>query len=169
MPDEDRLIALRRLALSVIDQGMDSEAAVDYLKSWGSGDLAREAVEWVLRNKAQLDLDYPQADDDEDDDDDEPEAQDPSVWDLLEAPPQGCEAVGRLYSWSTNYDPGKGPFTLFLDLIGWSKDEIGQDIYDYSTRNLGYVELDYLGDALTEYADRPNPVRDFVSQLMAAE
>jgi hypothetical protein len=46
-----------------------------------------------------------------------------TVYYLLEHAPTGCEAVSSLYDWSTNYDAGKGPFALFLDLIGWSEDE----------------------------------------------
>jgi hypothetical protein len=94
----------------------------------------------------------------------------PRFWQLLEQDaPQGCEAVQDLYSWSTNYDAGKGPFTLFLDLIGWSEDEMGEDIYAYKDRSLGYVELDKLALALVEYADRPNDVKEYVGELMAAE
>lgn len=93
------------------------------------------------------------------------------VWQLCEEPPQGCEAVADLYHWSTNYDAGCGPFSLFADLIGWSADELGQPIYslDEAHRTLGYVELDKLGLALREYADRPHDVRGFVDELIAAE
>lgn len=91
------------------------------------------------------------------------------IWAMLEAPaPQGCEGVQDLYSWSLNYDPGKGPFTLLLDLIGWSDDEIGESLYvaDYP---LGYVECSKMAVALTEYADRPHDVREYIDALMAAE
>lgn len=92
------------------------------------------------------------------------------IWQMLEqeAPP-GCEAVQDLYSWSINYDPGRGPFAAFLDLIGWSEDEIGADLYDWSNRSLGYVELSKLAGALDEYASRPHDVTAYVSELMAAE
>ena len=93
------------------------------------------------------------------------------VWQLLEDAPSGCDAVASLYQWSTNYDCGKGPFTLFIDLIGWSEDNIGSTIYPYSDLqgSLGYVELDKLADALTAYADRPHDVSDYVSALLEAE
>jgi len=91
------------------------------------------------------------------------------VWELCETPPQGCEAVADLYHWSTNFDTGKGPITLFLDLIGWSEDEIGEPLYDLKDAALGYVELDKLGLALREYADCPQDVRSFVDQLLGAE
>jgi hypothetical protein len=53
---------------------------------------------------------------------------------------------------------------LFLDLIGWSEDELGEPY-----ASLGYVELGKLAEALTEYADRPHDVREYVDALMAAE
>ncbi len=90
-------------------------------------------------------------------------------WALLETPPEGCDAVGDLWSWSTNYDAGKGPATLFLDLIGWSEENIGCPLYSLNGASLGYVELDKLGLALREYADRPYDVKAFVDALMVAE
>lgn len=94
----------------------------------------------------------------------------PDVWAMLEEPaPAGCEAVQDLYSWSLNYDAGRGPFTLFLDLIGWSEDVIGEPLYNLSSASLGYYELGKLGLALREYADRPHDVREYVEALMEAE
>jgi hypothetical protein len=94
----------------------------------------------------------------------------PDVWELCEAPPSGCDGVADLYHWSTNYDAGKGPFTLFLDLIGFSADEYGESLYVLGDASgLGYVELGKLAVALTEYADRPHDVRAFVEALMEAE
>lgn len=92
------------------------------------------------------------------------------LWAMLEEDaPRGCDAVQDLYSWSLNYDAGRGPFPLFLDLIGWSEDEYGTDLYSWSDRALGYVELSKLASALKEYADSPYPVREYVGELMAAE
>lgn len=93
----------------------------------------------------------------------------PDLWELLESPPDGCDHVADLYDWSTNYDPGRGPITLYLDLIGWSQDEYGEPLYDLATMSLGYVELSKLAAALTEYAHRPHDVRDYVDRLMTAE
>jgi hypothetical protein len=93
-----------------------------------------------------------------------------SIWTLLEQDaPVGCAGVQDLYSWSLNYDAGTGPFVLFLDLIGWSAEEMGETLYNLNTASLGYLELDKLAVALTEYADRPHDVSDYVSELMAAE
>lgn len=92
------------------------------------------------------------------------------IWEMLEQPAaQGCAGVQDLYSWSLNYDAGKGPFTLFLDLIGWSEEEIGEPLYALKDASLGYLELGKLAVALTEYADAPHEVRDYVDKLMAAE
>jgi hypothetical protein len=104
------------------------------------------------------------------DDADETEEEEPDFWVLLETPPPGCEAVANLWSWSTNYDAGKGPASLFLDLIGWSADNLGQAIYVLGDASgLGYVELGKLAAALTEYADRPHDVRQYVETLLDAE
>jgi hypothetical protein len=89
------------------------------------------------------------------------------VWTFTEDAPAYCEKVADRWHWSTNYDAGKGPVTLYLDLIGWSEDEIGETLYDLSSANLGYVELAKLAAALDEYTDRPTDVRAWVDELMA--
>jgi hypothetical protein len=91
------------------------------------------------------------------------------VWALLESPPEGCADIATLYSWSTNYDPGRGPFSLFVDLIGWSTDEIGEPIYNLRESSLGYIELRHLAEALSEYVERPHDVRGYVDRLIQAE
>jgi hypothetical protein len=92
------------------------------------------------------------------------------IWTTLEQnAPEHCEAVQDLYSWSLNYDPGKGPMTLFVDLIGWSEDNLGEPIYSLKDASLGYLELSKLADALTAYSDYPHHVREYVDALLAAE
>jgi hypothetical protein len=91
------------------------------------------------------------------------------VWELTEDPPKGCADTASLWHWSTNYDSGKGPMTLFLDLIGWSEKNIGEPIYSLKDAFLGWVELDKLADALKEYANDPSRVQAFVDQLLEAE
>jgi hypothetical protein len=81
------------------------------------------------------------------------------------------EIVG-LYQWSLNYEAGKTPFTIFIDLIGYSDNEIGMKVFDYSEsiyKTLGYLEIGYLGDALKEYADKGESAYDFVVSLIEAE
>jgi hypothetical protein len=94
------------------------------------------------------------------------------IWTMLEQDaPSGCADVQDLYSWSLNYDSGRGPFTLFLDLISWSGENIGEALFslDPNDMSLGYVELGKLAGALTAYADRPHEVREYVDALMEAE
>ena len=91
------------------------------------------------------------------------------VWQFTENAPAYCSDVADLWHWSTNYDTGKGPITLFLDLIGWSEDEIGEPLFDLRSAGLGYLELDKLADALKQYTDRPTDVRAWVDQLCAFE
>lgn len=106
----------------------------------------------------------------------------PDVWELIEDAPEYAKATADLYHWTTNYNAGDGPFTLFLDMIGYSDEEFGMAIYGPTVRasesrsgmsswdtNLGYVELGKLGKALVEYADRPQDVRAFVDALILAE
>lgn len=78
------------------------------------------------------------------------------------------EIVG-LYEWSLNYDTQKGPFTLFLDVIGYSQEEYGLPLFDFRTSALGYLEMDYLADALKEYARIGQDADDFVRSILRAE
>lgn len=92
------------------------------------------------------------------------------VWQFTEDAPEYAQATADLWHWSTNYDSGEGPFTLFLDMIGWSDLNIGSSLYGpVHADGLGYVELDKLAKALTEYADRPTDVGEWVEQLMTME
>jgi hypothetical protein len=93
----------------------------------------------------------------------------PKFWQLLESAPDYAEHTNALYEWSLNFDTGKGPITLFLDLIGYSFDNYGANLYDLTNSPLGYLELDYLGDALKEYATRPGDVMAWLEQLLNAE
>jgi hypothetical protein len=92
------------------------------------------------------------------------------VWEALEDPTPAVAHTADLYHWSTNYDAGKGPFTLFLDLIGWSDEHIGQNLYDLAfSVGLGYMELDKLGKALVEYSEAPSIVMEYVVLLLELE
>ena len=93
-----------------------------------------------------------------------------TIWDMLEQDaPEGCAAVQDLYSWSLNYPAGAGPFTLLLDLIGWSDEQLGEPLYNFKESSLGYLELDKLAKALTEYTASPERVRQYVDELLEAE
>lgn len=93
------------------------------------------------------------------------------LWELLETPPANCEAVANLIHWSMNYDLRTGtPYHIFLDLIGYSEEHYGEKLFtgDYS-RVIGYLEADYLGDALKEYAHRPSEVEAFIDAVSEAD
>lgn len=86
---------------------------------------------------------------------------------IEEALERAPEAIGQLYTWSTNYEPCCGPFTLFMDLIGYSHDEYGQNMY--TGGRLGYLEAAYLGDALIYYADNPRDAQAWAELLLCLE
>jgi len=88
------------------------------------------------------------------------------VWQYAENAPEYATATADLWHWSTNYDAGKGPISLFLDLIGWSDENLGEPIYDLKDASLGYLELSKLADALKEYSDRPTDVREWIDGLL---
>lgn len=81
-----------------------------------------------------------------------------------------ADAVADLYRWSTNYDLPT-PFSLFLDLIGWSADNIGEPLFDLrkASERFGYLELGMLAKALDQYSDYPGPVGALVDKAMQAE
>jgi len=76
-------------------------------------------------------------------------------------------AVEALFTWSSSciYPT---PATLFLDLIGYSEDHYGVRLCD-NPPQMGYVELGYLGEALSGYADYPGEVWDKVQHLLDLE
>jgi hypothetical protein len=88
---------------------------------------------------------------------------------LLEKGEERFPEIVGLYNWSLNYEAGKGPMTLFVDLIGYSEEQIGAPLYDLTNPQLGYLELDYLADALKEYARIGQDAYDFVVSLLDAE
>jgi hypothetical protein len=95
-----------------------------------------------------------------------------TIWDLLENPPKGATETAGLISWSMNYDLKTGtPYHIFLDLIGYSDDVYGTLLFNHKdfSRVLGFMELDYLGDALKEYANNPQAVLDFLGEIDEAE
>lgn len=95
-----------------------------------------------------------------------------TIWDLLEDPKPSQEHTAGLISWSMNYDLKTGtPYQIFLDLIGYSMEEYGSNLFDYSNvqKVLGYMELDYLADALKEYAENPQTVLEFIGAINEAE
>jgi hypothetical protein len=79
------------------------------------------------------------------------------------------EEIKALYDWSMNYDY-PSPYSVFLDLIGWSKDELGEPlVHDITSVPLGYLELDYLADALKEIANYGQDAYDYAVLLLEEE
>ncbi len=91
------------------------------------------------------------------------------VWTFTENAPDYVRATADLWHWSTNYDAGRGPITLMLDLIGWSEDNLGEPLYSLKDSSLGYLELQKLAAALSEYADRPQDVREWLDTLCSMD
>ena len=89
------------------------------------------------------------------------------VWEYAENAPDYASATSDLWHWSTNYHAGRGPITLFLDLIGWSEENVGEPLYNMREASLGYLELSKLAGALQEYAARPTDVRAWIDGLLA--
>lgn len=86
-----------------------------------------------------------------------------TTWDIYDAPRKGAEETTALFAWSRNYKYPT-PATLFLGLIGWEDmEKLPQGVA------LGYMELDYLGDALKEYASNPLGVSDAIVELLEKE
>jgi hypothetical protein len=83
-------------------------------------------------------------------------------WAIYEEPRKGAEQTTALFEWSRNYNYPT-PATLFLGLIGYEDMELVQGVA------LGYMELDYLGDALKEYANNPQTVNDAIAEMLEAE
>lgn len=86
-----------------------------------------------------------------------------TTWDIYETPRNGAEETTALFEWSRNYDAGKTPATVFLGLIGWDDMQIVQGVA------LGYLELDYIADALKEYAGNPQTVSDAIEEMLEKE
>jgi hypothetical protein len=92
-----------------------------------------------------------------------------TTWEIYEEPRLGAKETTALFEWSRNYDAGKGPATVFLALISYEMDGEPIALPNMSTACLGFMELDYLGDALKEYAGNPETVNDAIAELLEAE
>lgn len=58
------------------------------------------------------------------------------------------EKLTELYEWSENFESGKNPFCVYLDLIGYSKEHYGNNIVDNPNEFLGYTEYTMLANCL---------------------
>ena len=78
-------------------------------------------------------------------------------------------AIAELWHWSTNYQHNSNPFNAFLDIIGWSAENVGSSLFDWEDPQFGAIEQDYLANALLINASSPNDVEQWIDQLMALE
>jgi len=76
-------------------------------------------------------------------------------------------SIEALYNWGLNYEYDNNPFAYLLDLIGFSQENYGLKLVPNAV--LGYVELDYLADALKEFVNRPLDAENFIQGLLDSE
>lgn len=80
---------------------------------------------------------------------------------------RAIELVEKLVYWSENFQ-APTPFTLYLDLIGYSESEYGGNLiargndYENAIRKLSFVELDAIGAALVAFATYPTEVNEWI-------
>lgn len=92
------------------------------------------------------------------------------IWQFLELPNEHARAAQDLYEWGRNCNRSGNPFLHFLDLIGWTEDNYGEgEKAAPAESSYGYVELEYLSDALTEYIAQPTRVSSWIDELMTKE
>lgn len=89
------------------------------------------------------------------------------IWEFVDQAPDYAKNAAALWEWSTNCE-FPTPFGLFCDLTGISETEFGQKVAA-NIGALGYIEMDYLGEALTEFAQNPVDVMKWVLQILALE
>ena len=77
-------------------------------------------------------------------------------------------AIWHLFSWSHNYN-FPSPFSVFLDLVGYSEEEFGEPLVPGLPPSLGYLELHLLGAALSEYSEYYSLGEDYIRFLLFCE
>jgi hypothetical protein len=93
------------------------------------------------------------------------------IWEFLEQEANNAEGVRELAFFSaSNQDVRRGTtFGLFLDLIGYSSEELGGALVSDTSGLIGYTEADLLADALKDWANRPLDVEAWVNKFLAVE
>lgn len=94
-----------------------------------------------------------------------------TIEEILEDPTTiKLEPIKDLWIESSNY-PFPTPLSFFLDLIGYSSEELGVNLtsLEEMKEKLGYHELGALGEALVAYADRPEESLKLIEELIEAE
>ena len=76
-------------------------------------------------------------------------------------------SIETLYNWGQNFDNVTNPFAVFLDLVGYTDEYFGTKLA--APANNGYLELDFIADALKEYVVRPDDAQTFIQALLDSE
>jgi hypothetical protein len=93
-----------------------------------------------------------------------------NIWDFLEFHNDTeSQDLAELVNWSMNFDYKESPYLAFLDLIGYSQDTYGETQFDWQNNRMGYLELNYLADALKLYTSDPSGVIDWITELEGLE
>jgi len=85
------------------------------------------------------------------------------------------ETLTALYEWSKNFEPAsnKNPFALFLDIIGYSDEILGNNLIEHPEKAhefMGYTEYCMLGEALQVFKNNGYlQVYEACSILLASE
>ena len=88
------------------------------------------------------------------------------IWGFLEFHDETrFQDLAELVNWSMNFDHKDSPYLAFLDLIGYSQDNYGDIMYQWDTNRMGYLELNYVADALKLYTSDPSGVIDWITEL----
>lgn len=81
---------------------------------------------------------------------------------LLDTAPDYLAPIVDLIRWASNESHATGTtYLAFLDLIGYTREHFG-DTLNAPEWQPGYLEADYLADALKLWATRPVDVEEFL-------
>ena len=78
--------------------------------------------------------------------------------------------IVELFLWSQNYEY-PSPMSYFLDLIGFSSEELGDTLGDWAKvqEKISLLELAYIADALQEYVNDAERAYVVIQELVNTE
>jgi hypothetical protein len=78
--------------------------------------------------------------------------------------------IVELFLWSQNYEY-PSPMSYFLDLIGYSSEELGDTLGDWAKvqEKISLLELAYIADALQEYVNDAERAYEVIQELVNTE
>lgn len=88
--------------------------------------------------------------------------------------PEQLYPIVKLYLWSTGNEFGSEykPFHLFLDLIDWSRSELGEMLFraeKHHQLHFGHIEMDLIGKAVSCWSERPTDTETYINKLIESE